>query len=300
MKIGDLSISKVYQGAAEIEKIYLGSTVIYEATFRDSLRFKALENSTFGLVSKSSVSSVQYSLDNGNTWTELTTNDNVSLNAGQVALIRGKITGNLSTSNYTKFLMTGNIACKGNIMYLYDYENLTDIITYECAFTLLFESCSSLTSAPELPATTLSHRCYHGMFNGCSSLSTAPVLPATTLATYCYSYMFRNCTSLSSTPELPATTLVGSCYQYMFGACTSLTSAPELPATTLATGCYNNMFSYCSQLNHIKCLATDISATNCTYNWLLNVASTGTFIKNPAMTSWTTGDSGIPSGWTVQ
>ena len=31
MKIGNLTISKIYQGATEIEKIYLGSTVVYEA-----------------------------------------------------------------------------------------------------------------------------------------------------------------------------------------------------------------------------------------------------------------------------
>ena len=30
MKIGNLTISKIYQGATEIEKIYLGSTVVYE------------------------------------------------------------------------------------------------------------------------------------------------------------------------------------------------------------------------------------------------------------------------------
>ena len=30
MKIGNLSISKIYQGATEIEKIYLGGTVVYE------------------------------------------------------------------------------------------------------------------------------------------------------------------------------------------------------------------------------------------------------------------------------
>ena len=32
MKIGNLSISKIYQGATEIEKIYLGSTVVYEVS----------------------------------------------------------------------------------------------------------------------------------------------------------------------------------------------------------------------------------------------------------------------------
>jgi hypothetical protein len=46
-------------------------------------------------------------------------------------------------------------------------------------------------------------------------------------------------------------------------------------------------------------LATDISAINCLSNWVYGVASTGNFVKNPAMTSLPTGQSGIPSGWTV-
>ena len=111
--------------------------------------------------------------------------------------------------------------------------------------------------------------------------------------------MFQNCTSLTTTPELPATTLAEGCYSHMFYYCTSLTSAPELPATTLASSCYEYMFQGCTRLNYIKCLATDISASSCTTNWVSNVASTGTFVKNPNMTGWTTGNSGIPSGWTV-
>ena len=86
----------------------------------------------------------------------------------------------------------------------------------------------------------------------------------------------------------------------MFNDCTSLVTAPVLPATTLAEDCYSNMFAGCTNLNNITCLATDISATDCTNYWVYNVASNGTFIKNPSMTSWTTGESGIPNGWTVQ
>ena len=112
--------------------------------------------------------------------------------------------------------------------------------------------------------------------------------------------MFQGCTSLTTAPELPATTLANDCYGRMFQGCTSLTTAPELQATTLAEQCYTYMFSGCTSLNSIKCLATDISALNCTYNWVENVASTGTFIKNPNMSSWTTGISGIPENWTVQ
>ena len=167
-------------------------------------------------------------------------------------------------------------------------------------YSSMLEGCTSLTIAPELPATTLAIYCYRSMFQGCTSLKTAPVLPSTTLADNCYDSMFWNCTSLTTAPALPATTLRGDCYQNMFSNCTSLTTAPALPATTLAIYCYRSMFQSCKNLNYIKCLATNISATNCTKNWVNGVASTGTFVKAADMTGWTTGNSGIPSGWTVQ
>ena len=73
-----------------------------------------------------------------------------------------------------------------------------------------------LTTAPELPATTLAYGCYAFMFDNCPYLTQAPVLPATTLADFCYYEMFNACTSLTQAPELPASTLVDSCYSYMF------------------------------------------------------------------------------------
>ena len=117
---------------------------------------------------------------------------------------------------------------------------------------------------------------------------------------YCYYQMFRDCTALTTAPELPATTLANYCYRYMFRDCTSLTTAPELPATTLTILCYEYMFNGCTKLNYIKMLATNIRAFGCLYNWVNGVANTGTFIKHPNMTSLSTGNSGIPKGWTVQ
>ena len=61
----------------------------------------------------------------------------------------------------------------------------------------MFNGCTSLTEAPELPATTLANQCYYQMFKNCTSLITAPELPATTLASYCYDYMFDNCQTLN-------------------------------------------------------------------------------------------------------
>ena len=164
----------------------------------------------------------------------------------------------------------------------------------------MFYRCTSLVNAPALPATTLTQSCYQNMFYGCTSLVTAPTLPATTLATNCYREMFSGCTSLITAPSvLPTTTLAERCYYGMFDGCKSLVTAPTLPAKTLASRCYQNMFNGCTKLNYIKCLATNISAPRCTLNWVGNVASTGTFVKNASMNDWTTGTSGIPEGWTV-
>ena len=165
----------------------------------------------------------------------------------------------------------------------------------------MFSGCTGLVSAPELPATTIANNCYRNMFKGCTSLTTAPsILPATALTTECYQYMFQYCSSLISAPELPATVLANYCYNNMFLGCSSLTTAPELPANTLVESCYENMFYDCTSLNYIKCLATDISAGWCTDYWVNGVSANGTFVKDASMTSWTTGDDGIPSGWTVQ
>ena len=47
------------------------------------------------------------------------------------------------------------------------------------------------------------------MFNGCTGLTSAPELPATTLAQYCYYYMFNGCTGLNYVKCL-ATTISAS------------------------------------------------------------------------------------------
>ena len=165
----------------------------------------------------------------------------------------------------------------------------------------MFKDCKGLTTAPVLPATTLVNYCYVYMFYGCTSLTKAPKLPATELANNCYGSMFQGCTSLTQAPELPATTLASGCYGSMFRDCTSLTQAPVLPAEKILNFSYANMFSNCTKLNYIKCLArnTKPSGLNLlTQNWLTNVASTGTFVKHPDAT-WSSGTSGIPTGWTV-
>ena len=174
----------------------------------------------------------------------------------------------------------------------------------------MFEGCTSLVQAPELPATVFNDEYhYEAMFKGCTSLVQAPELPATWLGNYCYYEMFRGCTSLVKAPELPATDLFENCYAYMFADCTSLVTAPELPATDLYSGCYMYMFAGCTSLNYIKCLSLDElnpvvgTSYNPTKRWVANVSPTGTFVMSKDAT-WDPekerGMNGIPEGWTVE
>ena len=172
----------------------------------------------------------------------------------------------------------------------------------------MFEECINLINAPKLQPTknkelqnfALADECYLKMFKGCSSLIEAPDLLKLDLEKNCYSNMFQDCTSLIKAPKLPAEILKEYCYSHMFDGCTSLTTAPELPAITLEEGCYSHMFYGCSELNHIIMLATNIDASSCLSNWVSGVASTGTFVKHPNMTTLLEGENGIPSGWTPE
>ena len=242
------------------------------------LTFVALEDGTFTFTPANN-NAISYSIDNGHTWTDLAADTNTpTVTRGNKVLWRGEMRP-LDSGGVGTFSSTGQFNVQGNVMSLLfgdDFKGKTDLTGYDDAFYNLFNFNSDLINAQNLilPATTLADGCYDDMFQGCTSLVTAPVLPATTLADRCYFAMFQNCANLTSAPVLPAETLADYCYQYMFNGCSSL--------------------------NYIKCLATDISASSCLSYWVSGVASTGTFVKAASMTSWTTGSSGIPSGWDVQ
>ena len=214
------------------------------------------------------ISGLEYSVNNGK-WENVVANEEVPFGGtnGYLRLRGININGTASEwSTYSTITFTDNnvnVACTGDIRTLLDWRNYNIVETNNAKFCYLFENCSVLTSAPELPATTLANNCYTDMFYGCTNLTSAPVLPATELATYCYYEMFSGCTSLTSAPELPATTLADNCYSNMFKKCTSLTSAPELPATELATYCYYEMFNGCKNLTSAPELPATTLANYC-------------------------------------
>lgn len=226
---------------------------------------------------------LEYSLDNGTTWTEWVEISNVrslTLAAGQTMHVRNTSetsTGfSTNSSNYYNFGFTDDIFVGGN-------------------------TNSLLCKIPS--DASIVQYCYYKLFNGCTNLNmdNTFMLPATALVRYCYSNMFRDCTNLtmSDTFTLPATALAYGCYYYMFYGCTNLTIGDTfiLPADTLSSYCYSYMFYGCANVNIIKTNMTNISATGCLSSWLDNVSPTGDFYC-PADLTIPTGANGIPSGWT--
>ena len=229
---------------------------------------------------------VEYSTDH-NTWTAWDGSEISS--SGKKLYLRGSGNTTFCTSYGARFSLSALAGCSGNLNTLLEYSNPPTVLSKNKCYRFMFQNCANLTTAPELPATTLTDSCYEymflfctslktaptlpatkltgycydAMFKGCTSLTTAPALPATTLTTYGYSSMFYGCTSLTAAPALPAITLANSCYSDMFCNCTSLTNAPELPATTLAQYCYSNMFYGCTSLTAAPALPATTLETQC-------------------------------------
>lgn len=183
--------------------------------------------------------------------------------ADKVCYIAGKIgslladDSTLATNAFRSAFSNGNSSnTNPDAVTFVDIDPLDPLIlptvTSNSCYKEMFRACTSLTSIPDLPATTLASSCYEGMFSGCSELATIPanLLPATTLAPSCYKDMFSGCSNLTSlsSGQLPATALAESCYEGMFSNCTTLATIPAdlLPATTLADMCYHRMFLYCA------------------------------------------------------
>jgi hypothetical protein len=255
------------------------------------------------------ISGLQYSVNNGK-WENVVVDKEVTFGGtnGDLRLRGTNINGTASAwyaSSTIRFTDKNvKVACTGDIRTLLDWRNYSTVNTQNARFCYLFNGCTVLTSAPELPAKELADNCYYSMFHGCTSLTAAPELKATTLAGSCYESMFFGCTSLTSALELPATKLAYKCYYGMFESCTSLTSAPELKATTLANECYESMFKGCTKLSTVTMLAPGdkiSEAAACCYDWLYNAGTDETVksrtLKVQDAAAYTALEGYLPDNW---
>ena len=296
IKIGDKSYS-ITVGNTNIGKVYVGNSLVYQKEMpivsNNYLTFSSADAFTLETAnsSKNWDGVLYYSTDtiNWSEWNGTQISSAIDNNTHYIYLcgLRNMyIAGSTKNFVLTTSVVNGTIQCSGNIETLLDFEMVAQgehPSMMDNCFANLFYDCSTLTTAPSLPATRLASRCYESMFAYCLSLINAPSLPATTLADECYASMFYSCSSLTTAPSLPAMTMSPSCYNAMFSSCTSLTTAPSLPATTLASYCYAGMFAWCRLLTTAPSLPATTLADGC-YNLMFFNSELTTAPSLPATT----------------
>lgn len=305
-----ITVTTVDGGFADQCSVTVASTPLPPQA-KNYLTFVAVNSGTFTFKSNTD-GRISYSVDDGQTWTQLENDANTpEVSVGSKIMWKGNLNphtsgfpygiGHFDSSNV--FNVEGNIL---SLLYGDDFESETDCGGKMYTFHHLFSGCTGLASAENLSLVSdkIEYCGYEYMFLLCTNLTIAPQLPATTLDTGCYAHMFQGCRKLVIAPSLPAIRLKNDCYRSMFKECTSLTSAPVLSVANLSNvyGCYQEMFYNCTSLKNIKCLATNLGGIDShgnTYGWVDLIANGGTFTKAARMTDWPTGPNGIPEGWTV-
>ena len=228
---------------------------------------EATQNNTgikFVYASNANDGLIQYSLNEGVTWTSYTnTNTAIPLSKGDRLCVRSTRTTWNRWNGSPIFSSTNDQLCylSGNILSLvcnssWEYENITDLGTDVFNGAFSYNNGSANTYIDISPGEPLD-------------------LAAAKLGDKTFKNAFLNCTALTRSPKMPAVTLSGSA----------------------GNGSYTLMFKGCSSLSNVECLA-QINVNNSCENWMTGVAATGTFVKKAGV-DWNPGDNGIPSGWTV-
>ena len=287
LKFGTNSPLALYMGVSGSTKAYYGTTEVFSGGnidySKEYLTFEVLTGGTIvweannaGTVDRT----IYYSKNNGS-WYEMTSipmGTTISVNAGDIVRFKGNTGGTSAgandASNYCWF--------KNSTAYFNVYGNIESIASEDFA-----------TSAVTLT------RNFKGLFRGSKAVDISNLyLPSPTVQ-FQYSFLFRECASLINTPDLShINAFTKSGLGGMFSVCPSLTSVDNLPVVTSSYGAdaaFTLMFSGSTNLTYVRNISTYTSGFT---NWLQGVSATGTFVKD-ANATWSSGASGIPSGWTV-
>ena len=225
--------NKVAVNDITVEDWTTGEITGGKAEYYPYVTFTAEKEQTFMMkaINGYEISGLEYSVNNGK-WATVEAGTEVPFGGANGTLrLRGtNITGTASSwSTYSTITFTKdvNVTCTGDIRTLLNWEKYKTVDTKNAKFCFLFQQCSVLTSAPELPATTLAEDCYQGMFWCCTNLESAPELPATTLMNNCYESMFLDCTKLSTVTMLAPSDQISEkaycCYNLLYNAGTDET-----------------------------------------------------------------------------
>lgn len=324
---GNVTISAICGEITKSINIYSYS----EDNKLSALKFtKAVATSTIESVGFTKVGSpdplnIEYFVDGiSDDWTSLDNQDSsfyIAYKKGSSLYIRGNNTCTAkSNSDYWKIIVSEGATVSGNLSALVndndtaiDYEfahlfhnsKITDAsglillgTTAPYCYASMFIN-SKIVSMPELVAKELSEKCYLSMFSQCTKLTSVPDINIDSFGEYSCQQMFNYCTAITSNINISAKTLASNCCYMMFSSCKGITNV-VLPNIDMVDNCYNSMFNGCTSLNNVTCLNSgNNNSLLYTSIWLNDVSSTGTFTKLDTSV-WSSGTSGIPTGWTIK
>ena len=193
--------NKVAVNDITVEDWTTGEITGGKAEYYPYVTFTAEKEQTFMMKARNGyeISGLEYSVNNGK-WATVEAGTEVPFGGANGTLrLRGtNITGTASSwSTYSTITFTKdvNVTCTGDIRTLLNWEKYKTVDTKNAKFCYLFQQCSVLTSAPELPATTLMKNCYESMFLDCTKLSTVTMLaPSDQIsekAYCCYNWLYN-------------------------------------------------------------------------------------------------------------
>ena len=325
------SASKIMLGTTEADAMYIGSTLIWQKSggggsqvhdySLDYFTIESLENgNTITAVKNGSSKNpiIYYSLDNGETWSNQTLSSGTitfgTINTGEKIIFKSETAEWANAWNlYNRFSSNKNFKVYGNIMSLINGDDFINNSEFSgsSSFNLtgLFYGTNTIIDASNLilPALTLPVSAYNGMFRGATNLAHGPKeLPATSLQQDSCSSMFEGCVKLVEGPEIMATTVSGAtalnrmfCMNRSSKVTAAMTKSPVLRVTNPGSyaNVYQQLFAGNGNITEVTILA---EGTNLSFaNWLANTNANGV-IKKLSTTTLTSGNNGVPSGWTIE
>ena len=313
---------------------YNADTYDNEQHLRPGNNVLKLEYNNWSGTTPSSVNSfsLEYSLDNQQTWQTINVSQN---NAGQILIpahdenaldykplnvyFRAPENTPLSngiSDNQNYAYTFKNVVYDGTIDAFRDATIADGIECYACGniMSLIYGEEATVNGADFTSTYTIpSSWCFNSLFRGLTTLtSAADIWMPSPLTEGCYAHMYQNSgvTGVTiKTPDYDMFNDAAFAYAYICAGCTNLTQI-DLSASLLYNYEFSHAFDGCNNNNLgpvwiYKFAGPASGNTGCTDSWMNNFPASGTIYYDAtdatAVTSLpTNSSSGIPSGWTTE
>ena len=304
-----VSVSQTYNIGFYVENRYAGT---------NTLSMEANANKT-----------IQYSTDNGATWTTMTVGANtITMTQGARVYFQGDLGSDFVMP---KFTCTNDWAMIGEVAALHNYNwtstsggienywrnnttlkeadlDFSTLVTFGGRSNSVFQGSGVTRVSMDFRSLTSANR-FEGMCNGCANL-TYYHLNISSYTNINTNGVFAGqtnggCNSLTTIEiDFAPNTFIGDwCFSGAFCECPNLVNAPDMRNITgVDMGSTYYLFRNCSSLNKVIAPSVPSWPTGYSYNfqdWLYGCAATGIVVMDPNTTGVPTNSyKGIPTGWT--